>query len=157
LPDELSIFITFCGEDMAMRLGDKIKTAREFLGMSQLALAMKCGWVSQSRVGNYETGLREPNFCDIKKLARALERPVIYFLDSEDDVAGDTKTRKNSLSGSKSVLTHDLNEMEKSVLDLFKQLTVSQQQGILNEIRAVYHLNEEIVATYRKRNKQEEN
>ncbi len=137
-----------------MSFGKKIKTARELLGMSQLALAMKCGWDSQSRVGNYEKDLREPNFCDLKKLAKALEQPIIYFLNNEDDDQEGMEQEQGLFSGNKSTHTQDLSEMERSVLDLFKQLTTRQQQGILNEIRAVYQLNEEIVATYHKRNRQ---
>jgi transcriptional regulator with XRE-family HTH domain len=129
---------------MAMSLGYKIKSARELLGISQLTLAMKCGWDSQSRIGNYEQDLREPNIRDLKKLAKALERPLIYFLEGEDE--------GRIVDGSAS---QTLTEVEKNVLGMFKHLTASQQRGILNEIQAVYRLNEEVVATYRKRDGKE--
>lgn len=41
--------------------------------MSQQALAEACGWVSQSRIGNYEKGTRQPNLEDMEKLAHALD------------------------------------------------------------------------------------
>ncbi|NWA04788.1 XRE family transcriptional regulator [Pseudomonas gingeri] len=53
-------------------LGIRIKQLRKALGMSQQALAMKCGWESQSRIGNYEKGTRQPNLGDMEKIAHAL-------------------------------------------------------------------------------------
>lgn len=43
--------------------------------MSQQELAFACGWESQSRIGNYERGLRQPNLQDLKKLSDALKVP----------------------------------------------------------------------------------
>lgn len=40
--------------------------------MSQAQLAEACGWKSQSRVGNYEVGSREPTLADIASMAKAL-------------------------------------------------------------------------------------
>lgn len=40
--------------------------------MSQAQLAEACGWKSQSRVGNYEVGTREPTLADISAIAKAL-------------------------------------------------------------------------------------
>lgn len=40
--------------------------------MSQAQLAEACGWKSQSRVGNYEVGTREPTLADIAAIASAL-------------------------------------------------------------------------------------
>lgn len=40
--------------------------------MSQAQLAEACGWKSQSRVGNYEAGSREPMLADIAAIAKAL-------------------------------------------------------------------------------------
>ena len=40
--------------------------------MSQAQLADACGWKSQSRVGNYEAGTREPTLADIASIASAL-------------------------------------------------------------------------------------
>ena len=52
-------------------LAERIKRARKNAGKSQAQLAEACGW-SQSRVGNYEAGTREPSFADIELMARAL-------------------------------------------------------------------------------------
>jgi transcriptional regulator with XRE-family HTH domain len=53
-------------------LAERIKRARKKAGMSQAQLAEACGWKSQSRVGNYEAGTREPTFADITAMAAAL-------------------------------------------------------------------------------------
>lgn len=53
-------------------LGQRIKRLRKNLKMSQAALATACGWSSQSRVGNYEVGTREPSLGDIEAMAKAL-------------------------------------------------------------------------------------
>lgn len=55
-------------ESLAMR----IKRYRKAAGLSQADLADACGWKSQSRVGNYEAGTREPTLADIAVIAEAL-------------------------------------------------------------------------------------
>ncbi len=53
-------------------LGSRIKRLRKRKGVSQKQLAEECGWSSQSRIGNYESDLREPNLTDLTLLAPAL-------------------------------------------------------------------------------------
>ncbi|ATE76607.1 XRE family transcriptional regulator [Pseudomonas frederiksbergensis] len=53
-------------------LGSRIKRLRKQKGFSQKQLAEECGWSSQSRIGNYESDLREPNLADLTLLAPAL-------------------------------------------------------------------------------------
>ncbi|XBT42156.1 LexA family transcriptional regulator [Pseudomonas viridiflava] len=53
-------------------LSQRIKRLRKAKGMSQAQLAEACGWKSQSRVGNYEVGTREPTLADIASMAAAL-------------------------------------------------------------------------------------
>ena len=139
-------FITFSGWYTAMSLGRKIKAARESFGFSQLDLALRCGWESQSRIGNYEQDLREPGLNDLKKLAKALKKPAAYFLEIEED---DVDVETVNDQAEKPV---SLTREERVFLTLFKELTKTQRANILGEVRAVYRLNEEIVATYRKRN-----
>lgn len=57
-------------------LGIRIKKLRKANGMSQQELAFACGWESQSRIGNYERGTRQPNLQDLKKLSDALKVPL---------------------------------------------------------------------------------
>ncbi|SDR05127.1 phage repressor protein. Serine peptidase. MEROPS family S24 [Pseudomonas cannabina] len=57
---------------------------RNAAGKSQAALAKLCGWSSQSRVGNYESGTREPTLGDIELMAKALGVPYGVLLIGED-------------------------------------------------------------------------
>lgn len=70
-----SLAISFRDEIPRMNesLGQRIKRLRKEAGMSQAQLAEACGWKSQSRVGNYEAGTREPNLADIDTIAKALQ------------------------------------------------------------------------------------
>ncbi len=53
-------------------LGQRIAYHRKAAKMSQAGLAKACGWSSQSRVGNYESGTREPTLADLEKIAGAV-------------------------------------------------------------------------------------
>ncbi|MCF7557777.1 XRE family transcriptional regulator [Pseudomonas petrae] len=53
-------------------LAKRLKRLRIAAGMSQSKLAQACGWSSQSRIGNYEAGSREPTLGDIEIIAKAL-------------------------------------------------------------------------------------
>ena len=66
-------------EDIAGR----IKRLREDKGLSQKALAELCGWASQSRIGNYESGTRSVSVDDATVIAKALgvAPPELLFGD----------------------------------------------------------------------------
>ncbi|PHM70314.1 XRE family transcriptional regulator [Xenorhabdus sp. KJ12.1] len=57
---------------MSNQIGMRIKRLREQLGLSQAALAERCSWSSQSRIGNYESGSRNVSADDAVILANAL-------------------------------------------------------------------------------------
>jgi len=73
-------------------LASRIAHYRSLAGMSQAALAKACGWKSQSRVGNYESGTREPSLDDIAQMAKALG------IDQSDLLigAGEVKEKPNT-------------------------------------------------------------
>lgn len=56
----------------AMAFPDNLKRLRKAAGFTQEALALACGWSGQSRIANYEKGIREPNFDETAALASAL-------------------------------------------------------------------------------------
>lgn len=60
-------------------IGARIKSARKARGLTQEQLAEACGWSGQSRIGNYETGKREPSAADMQLIAAALGIPVTYL------------------------------------------------------------------------------
>ncbi|CDG47865.1 LexA family protein [Serratia symbiotica] len=54
-------------------VGQRIKRLREALKISQAELAARCGWASQSRIGNYETGSRKVKVEDAVVIASVLD------------------------------------------------------------------------------------
>ncbi|WP_070988444.1 LexA family transcriptional regulator [Halofilum ochraceum] len=52
-------------------VGDRLRQARQSLGLSQTAAAYRCGWESQSRVSMYERGQRSPDYDDLARIAAA--------------------------------------------------------------------------------------
>ncbi|HCO3755919.1 TPA: LexA family protein [Escherichia coli] len=62
----------------------RIKRLREEKGLSQKALAELCGWASQSRIGNYESGTRSVSVEDAEVIARALDVPTPELLFGDD-------------------------------------------------------------------------
>jgi phage repressor protein C with HTH and peptisase S24 domain len=67
-------------------LGSRIAHYRKAAGLSQERLARACGWASQSRVGNYELGTREPSLDDIALMAKALGvAPDLLLLHTATD------------------------------------------------------------------------
>ena len=62
----------------------RLKELREKAGCSQYSFADKFG-VSQSAVGNWESGKREPNFETAVRLAKFFDVTVDYLLGHFDD------------------------------------------------------------------------
>lgn len=62
-------------------IGDKIKSRRIELGMTQMDLAKKMGYKSKSTINKIELGINDINQSKMKKMAHALEVPVDYLID----------------------------------------------------------------------------
>ncbi|SIR97908.1 XRE family transcriptional regulator [Pseudomonas putida] len=77
-------------------LSQRIKRLRKATGMSQAQLAEACGWKSQSRVGNYEAGTREPTLADIAAMASALGVDQSELLLSQPVVEAPTTTVRST-------------------------------------------------------------
>lgn len=76
--------ITICDIYPVMSdLGKRIKHFRERKQWSQSDLARACGWESQSRIGNYEAGSREPPLDVLRLIARKLGVSLMELLDEE--------------------------------------------------------------------------
>jgi len=67
-----------------MAIKDNIKRFRKEARLSQPQLAKLCGWESQSRVSNYETGLRSPSTEDLKQIAHALKISLVKLIEGYD-------------------------------------------------------------------------
>jgi len=74
---------------LVREFGDRIRSRRDQLGLSQEALAHRAG-LQRAYIGQLETGLRSPGLETVAKLARALE------LDAADLVRGLQKLKGRS-------------------------------------------------------------
>ena len=55
-----------------MEFPSNLKALRQAAKLSQEQLALQCGFGTQSRISNYESGAREPDMADLIALARTL-------------------------------------------------------------------------------------
>ncbi|MET7944186.1 helix-turn-helix domain-containing protein [Streptomyces sp. NPDC005302] len=69
--------------DQRIRLGQRLKATREYLGLSQQQVAERTGIV-RSAVSDIERGMRKVEVMELQKLARLYRLPASYFLDEED-------------------------------------------------------------------------
>lgn len=65
---------------METGIAERIKYARIAKKLTQPALAELCGWDSQTRISNYERGIREPSIQDLDKIAKALGVDVGWLI-----------------------------------------------------------------------------
>lgn len=64
-------------------IGRKLQQAREDAGLSQEQLASRLG-CAQSTLSNYEKGKRRLYLAQLEKIAEILNRPIEYFLESNN-------------------------------------------------------------------------
>lgn len=66
-------------------LGNRIRAARESVGLSQEQLARQMGYTSPATVSHFESGARKISIADLHKLSSALGVPLEYFLIENED------------------------------------------------------------------------
>ncbi|MBR2181532.1 MAG: helix-turn-helix transcriptional regulator, partial [Oscillospiraceae bacterium] len=71
----------------------QLKKLRENKGISQSQLASDLG-ISQGTVGNWESGIREPSFETISKLAKYFNVSVDYLLGRSDELTSSSSNAK---------------------------------------------------------------
>ncbi|MEU9064570.1 helix-turn-helix domain-containing protein [Streptomyces sp. NPDC048430] len=69
--------------DQRLRLGQRLKATREYLGLSQQQVAERTG-ILRSAVSDIERGVRKVEVMELQKLARLYRLPSSYFLDEEE-------------------------------------------------------------------------
>src|SRR5699024_5991270 len=87
--------------DTRMTIGQRSRSARQSVRMTQQELADACGLQHQSMVSMYETNQRQPSYEDLKQIAHVLGKPPQYFISenndsarvgaSDDNTGGDTR------------------------------------------------------------------
>jgi transcriptional regulator with XRE-family HTH domain len=70
---------------MLKEIGDRIKSLRKKLGMTLKKLEYKSGigYVTLSRI---EAGKRDPTVMELKKISDALEKNILYFFITNDEI-----------------------------------------------------------------------
>lgn len=84
--------------NMCMReFAEKLAKLRDGLGLTQTQLAANCGYSGQSRIGNYEAGIRTPRLEEIPVLAAQLGcAPVDLLPDSWHAVVSPTRLAESA-------------------------------------------------------------
>lgn len=80
-------------------VGDRIRTRREALGLTQSDLAKKLGYKSKSSITKIETGVHNLTQSKIKAIADALDTTPAYIMgwDSEDMMYKDLHTTADNI------------------------------------------------------------
>lgn len=77
-------------QEIYKRIGQRIKTAREQVGLSQADLSQKLDYNSAATISHFESGLRKISIEDLFRIAQVLQVPVEYFYS----VDGETKKQQ---------------------------------------------------------------
>jgi transcriptional regulator with XRE-family HTH domain len=72
-------------DNPARLVGEKIRSAREEMGLSQIELAKELGFESATAVSLIENGERNLSTENLVRLSKILQRDVKYFLGIEED------------------------------------------------------------------------
>ncbi len=81
----VSIFLGEIVSTIKEKIGQRIYEARKAKGLSQQGLANLTIDLKQSRINNWENGLRTPGPEEIKQLANALEVPAAFLMCLSDE------------------------------------------------------------------------
>lgn len=71
-------------EEAWRELGERLREAREYVGLSQEAVANELQ-IPRPSVSAMESGKRKVSMIELQHLARLYKRPYAYFLGEEDD------------------------------------------------------------------------
>ncbi len=100
---------------MSEIIGERLKYLRSKKNLSQAQLSKMCGWATASRVGNYESGVRNIGADDAVVLARVLGTTPSELLFGEQ---GDP--------------AQWLDEKQTKLLELFRQLPDTEQDRMID-------------------------
>lgn len=108
------------------QIGARIKRLREQLGLSQATFAEQCGWSSQSRIGNYESGARKVSADDAVVMSKVLcVSPAELMFGSDSSCVNIDKDI---------LLKTKLSDREKTLLELFNELSDSEADQLLKTL-----------------------
>lgn len=73
-------------DDARIRIGNKLKDAREYLGISQEEAA-KIAEIPRSAISLIESGQRKLDAVELMTLAKLYQRPMAYFTDESYSIS----------------------------------------------------------------------
>ena len=76
-------------EDGRAKLGEKLREAREYLGLTQDEVAKRLG-VQRTALSNIEAGQRKVDAFELLTLAKLYQRPTAWFTEEGDTAAQPT-------------------------------------------------------------------
>lgn len=116
--------------NMNEQIAVRLKAAREKKGISQKALADRCGW-AQSRIGNYESGARAIGLDDAVVMAKELGIPPVELV-----------------FGGEGQGLRQLDEKQEQLLDLFDQMLERDQDNMIRAFSKYLKDTDELVTKY---------
>lgn len=88
------------------KLGELLREAREYLGLSQEIVADKLG-LPRPSISAMEAGKRKVSSLELKQLARLFKRPLTYFLGEEAEEPKVDETTKALYRAARSLSDRD--------------------------------------------------
>ena len=114
---------------MDIALGAAVRIRRRSLGISQEALAEKCG-VSFQQIQKYENGANRISFSRLVQIARALQCRVVDLMDVLDAPDGNNTTDLD-------ILTRMRTPGALELLSAFEQLSPETRSSLLGLLRTL--------------------
>lgn len=113
-----------------MSIGTRIKQRREELGITQPILAQLVG-VSKGSIGNYESGVSNPNEPILIKLFEALHCDANYLYQDYIHIDNDTKNSENKIT-----------QHERDIITAYREQPESVQIAICKMLDVDYTISE---------------
>lgn len=108
-----------------MGIGDRIRTRREELGLSQDELAEKMGYKSRSTIAKIEKGVNDVAQKTTVKFAAALNTSVAYLMGWDEE-----ETKKEP------AIADELSSTKKQLLDLVSSMSESEAAVMLASLKS---------------------
>ena len=107
-----------------MTIGERIKTRREYLNISQDELAKKLGYKSRSSINKIELGINDITQSKIKAIADILETTPAYIMGWEDILESETNDSAEKVQKRDDAITDIILKMrrDENLLDAIKEL-----------------------------------
>ena len=114
-----------------MSIGQRIKSRREELGMSQEDLAHRIGYKSKSSINKIELDIQQLRQSKIKQIADALETTTDYIMGWSEKEKGETQEQHTVTDLIKNQYGSDVYEL----VQLYSKLNEAGKKKIVEELR----------------------